>query len=109
MSNRDAISAPAGIIHCGIRLCVIPYEASLSMLNTLIWHCPYRLPLQHTMASCRIQWLYLAVHGCKTYLNLNLSETCPVNPHLMYIGCNIYLFVYLFVLRETSHRGVGVD
>jgi hypothetical protein len=22
---------------------------------------------------CHIQWLYLAVHGCKTYLNLNLS------------------------------------
>jgi hypothetical protein len=24
------------------------------------------------MAQCHIQWLYLAVHGCKTYLNLNL-------------------------------------
>jgi hypothetical protein len=35
---------------------------------------PLRLPLQHTMASCRIQWLYLAVHGCKTYLNLNLTN-----------------------------------
>jgi hypothetical protein len=35
------------------------------------------------MASCRIQWLYLAVHGCKTYLNLNLNlnlcNTCRVN------------------------------
>jgi hypothetical protein len=25
------------------------------------------------MAQCHIQWLYLAVHGCKTYLNLNLN------------------------------------
>jgi hypothetical protein len=23
--------------------------------------------------KCHIQWLYLAVHGCKTYLNLNLK------------------------------------
>jgi hypothetical protein len=23
--------------------------------------------------KCHIQWLYLAVHGCKTYLNLNLN------------------------------------
>jgi hypothetical protein len=22
--------------------------------------------------KCHIQWLYLAAHGCKTYLNLNL-------------------------------------
>jgi hypothetical protein len=29
--------------------------------------------LQNAMAQCHIQWLYLAVHGCKTYLNLNLS------------------------------------
>jgi hypothetical protein len=28
------------------------------------------------MASCRIQWLYSAVHGCKTYLNLNLNRKC---------------------------------
>jgi hypothetical protein len=28
--------------------------------------------LQNAMAQCHIQWLYLAVHGCKTYLNLNL-------------------------------------
>jgi hypothetical protein len=28
--------------------------------------------LQNAMAQCHIQWLYLAVHGCKTYyLNLN--------------------------------------
>jgi hypothetical protein len=27
------------------------------------------------MAQCHIQWLYLAVHGCKTYLNLNLNLT----------------------------------
>jgi hypothetical protein len=26
--------------------------------------------LQNAMAQCHIQWLYLAVHGCKTYLNL---------------------------------------
>jgi hypothetical protein len=26
------------------------------------------------MAQCHIQWLYLAVHGCKTYLNLNLNQ-----------------------------------
>jgi hypothetical protein len=25
------------------------------------------------MAQCHIQWLYLAVHGCKTYLNLNTA------------------------------------
>jgi hypothetical protein len=25
------------------------------------------------MAKCHIQWLYLAVHGCKTYLNRNLN------------------------------------
>jgi hypothetical protein len=24
-------------------------------------------------AQCHIQWLYVAVHGCKTYLNLNLN------------------------------------
>jgi hypothetical protein len=24
--------------------------------------------------KCHIQWLYLAVHGCKTYLNLNLNQ-----------------------------------
>jgi hypothetical protein len=23
--------------------------------------------------KCHIQWLYLAAHGCKTYLNLNLN------------------------------------
>jgi hypothetical protein len=23
--------------------------------------------------KCHIQWLYLAVHGCKTYLNMNLN------------------------------------
>jgi hypothetical protein len=23
--------------------------------------------------KCHIQWLYLAVHGCKSYLNLNLN------------------------------------
>jgi hypothetical protein len=28
---------------------------------------------QNAMAQCHIQWLYLAVHGCKTYLNLNLN------------------------------------
>jgi hypothetical protein len=25
--------------------------------------------------KCHIQWLYLAAHGCKTYLNLNLNRT----------------------------------
>jgi hypothetical protein len=31
--------------------------------------------------------------------------TCPVNPHLMYIWCNIYLFIYLLhaVLRTPRH------
>jgi hypothetical protein len=24
--------------------------------------------------KCHIQWLYLAAHGCKTYLNLNLNR-----------------------------------
>jgi hypothetical protein len=24
--------------------------------------------------KCHIQWLYLAVHGCKIYLNLNLNR-----------------------------------
>jgi hypothetical protein len=24
--------------------------------------------------KCHIQWLYLAAHGCKTYLNLNLTH-----------------------------------
>jgi hypothetical protein len=24
--------------------------------------------------KCHIQWLYLAAHGCKTYLNLNLTD-----------------------------------
>jgi hypothetical protein len=42
---------------------------------TLSYGIALTLPLQHTMASCRIQWLYLAVHGCKTYLNLNLRES----------------------------------
>jgi hypothetical protein len=42
---------------------------------TLSYGIALTLPLQHTMASCRIQWLYLAVHGCKTYLNLNYSDT----------------------------------
>jgi hypothetical protein len=31
--------------------------------------------------KCHIQWLYLAVHGCKTYLNLNLNH--PVNPFVV--------------------------
>jgi hypothetical protein len=30
------------------------------------------------MAQCHIQWLYLAVHGCKTYLNLNLNLMADV-------------------------------
>jgi hypothetical protein len=33
------------------------------------------------MAQCHIQWLYLAVHGCKTYLNLNLNLGCALNYH----------------------------
>jgi hypothetical protein len=27
--------------------------------------------------------------------------TCPVNPHLMYIWCNIYLFIYLHGKRTA--------
>jgi hypothetical protein len=27
--------------------------------------------------KCHIQWLYLAAHGCKTYLNLNLYSRHP--------------------------------
>jgi hypothetical protein len=40
---------------------------------TLSYGIALTLLLQHTIASCHIQWLYLAVHGCKTYLNLNLN------------------------------------
>jgi hypothetical protein len=32
--------------------------------------------------KCHIQWLYLAVHGCKTYLNLNLNLYVRYSFHL---------------------------
>jgi hypothetical protein len=31
--------------------------------------------------------------------NQRFEATCPVNPHLMCIGCNIYLFIYAKRLR----------
>jgi hypothetical protein len=34
--------------------------------------------LQNAMAQCHIQWLYLAVHGCTSYLNLNLNLIAAV-------------------------------
>jgi hypothetical protein len=30
--------------------------------------------------------------------------TCPVNPHLMHIGCNIYLFIYLIIYLFIYHH-----
>jgi hypothetical protein len=30
--------------------------------------------------------------------------TCPVNPHLMNISCNIYLFIYLFMCDTSGAR-----
>jgi hypothetical protein len=42
------------------------------MLALLLQHFDETLWLK-----CHIQWLYLAVHGCKTYLNLNLNRQCP--------------------------------
>jgi hypothetical protein len=35
----------------------------------------HTLSCRLAMAQCHIQWLYLAVHGCKTYLNLNLNRS----------------------------------
>jgi hypothetical protein len=35
-------------------------------------------------------------------LRMHESHECPVNPHLMYIWCNIYLFIYLFIPRVTN-------
>jgi hypothetical protein len=38
-------------------------------------HCYYNTLTKRRFVwlKCHIQWLYLAVHGCKTYLNLNLN------------------------------------
>jgi hypothetical protein len=36
--------------------------------------------------------------------------TCPVNPHLMHIGCNIYLFIYflqMVTLLSPDRRMIG--
>jgi hypothetical protein len=33
--------------------------------------------------KCHIQWLYLAAHGCKTYLNLNLTTVALIGPALL--------------------------
>jgi hypothetical protein len=42
------------------------------------WHC-YCISLTKTLwPKCHIQWLYLATHGCKTYLSLNLNQ--PTHP-----------------------------
>jgi hypothetical protein len=33
--------------------------------------------------------------------------TCPVNPHLMYIWCNIYLFIYCVgTMQQKTSMGI---
>jgi hypothetical protein len=38
------------------------------------------------MAQCHIQWLYLAVHGCKTYMNLPQGGPTPATRPLKHCG-----------------------
>jgi hypothetical protein len=47
------------------------------------------------MAQCHIQWLYLAVHGCKTYLNLNLN-------------CVVQLIIIIIIMPQIGGIAVGI-
>jgi hypothetical protein len=51
--------------------------------------------------KCHIQWLYLAVHGCKTYLNLNLNRAW------MQLLCYSTARVYVRGKERPKDRLVG--
>jgi hypothetical protein len=48
------------------------------------------------MAQCHIQWLYLAVHGCKTYLNLNLNPVLQTGGTFNVVAAPLAPLVGLF-------------
>jgi hypothetical protein len=54
--------------------CATHFRRELSLSWGLMMNGGQPLFDTNAMALCHIQWLYLAVQGCKTYLNLNLNR-----------------------------------
>jgi hypothetical protein len=69
------------------------------------WHCYYNTLRKTLWLKCHIQWLYLAVHGCKTYLNLNLRRGPRPFTHRSLTGVHVSVLLMAAALSGPASGG----
>jgi hypothetical protein len=85
----------------------VSQSVSQSGLPTFgVWARPWQVSLDLSPNPTR-ELMYIS---CNIYLFMSGPGDCPVNPHLMYIWCNIYLFIYLFMaVGALAHNNSHVQ